>query len=129
MGNFTASEILWILVIILIVFGPQRLPELARKAGALARKAREAVSNLTEELDQEYGETLNPLREVADELKSVRRDLRDTATSIARDVSGLNLPPKTSQAPAAESEEPAAPTTNGEGAPAPEEGPVDEEAS
>ena len=95
MGNLTASEILWILIVILVVFGPQRLPEIARKAGQLIRKAREAMGALTDELDREYGDTLQPLRDVADEIQSARRDLRDTATSSVDDVGGMKLPPRT----------------------------------
>lgn len=98
MGNLTASEILWILIVILVVFGPQRLPEIARKAGQLTRKAREAVGALTDELDREYGDTLQPLRDVADEIQSARRDLRDTAASIVDDVGGMKLPPRTTPA-------------------------------
>jgi sec-independent protein translocase protein TatB len=104
MGNLTASEILWILIVILVVFGPQRLPEIARRAGQLTRKARDAVGALTEELDREYGDTLQPLRDVADEIHSARRDLRDAAASIVDDVGGMKLPPRT--APESPEDEP-----------------------
>ena len=86
MGSLTGSEILAILVVVLIVFGPRRLPELARTLGTLVRKSREALNAVTSELDREYGETLTPLRDVAAELDAARRDLRNAAESVIRDV-------------------------------------------
>ena len=86
MGNFTFSEIIWIVVIILIVFGPQRLPEMARKVGAFVAKARDAVTALQQQVNAEYGDTIQPLKDARDDLKDVKRQLTDTAKSAARDI-------------------------------------------
>ena len=93
MGNFTFSEIMVILIVILIIFGPDRLPELARKAGQLARKAREATTAIRTELTNEYGDIVQPLQDVAGELKSARQDLTDTAASIVREPDPRPLSP------------------------------------
>ena len=44
------AEILVILVVALIVLGPQRLPEVARTLGKLAAELRRAASGITDEL-------------------------------------------------------------------------------
>jgi len=85
-GNLTFSEIIWIVVIILIVFGPQRLPEMARKAGRFMAKARDAANALQKQITEEYGDTIAPLKEVGDELKEARRSLTDSAKAAARDL-------------------------------------------
>lgn len=86
MGNFTFSEIFTILIVILIVFGPQRLPELARKAGALAARARSAVDSLKAELNSEYGEVLTPLKEARDEMRTVSGELKGQITAFGKEV-------------------------------------------
>lgn len=86
MGNFTFSEIFTIIVVILIVFGPNRLPELARKAGTLAARARGAMDSLKSELDAEYGEALAPLREARNELRSAGADLKGQVSAIEKEV-------------------------------------------
>lgn len=44
MGNVGAGEILIVLIIALIVLGPQRLPEVARTVGRGIREFREAIA-------------------------------------------------------------------------------------
>ena len=86
MGNFTASEILTVIVVILIVFGPNRLPELARKAGSLAASARRAMDSLKGEINAEYGDVIAPLRDARDELKSAGSDLKGQVAEIGKEV-------------------------------------------
>jgi len=74
-------EILLVLLIILAVMGPRRLPEIAQRMGTLYRKLKMASRDLTSELTKEVEGTpldkkagsqdiLNPLREAASDLKS-----------------------------------------------------------
>lgn len=86
MGNFTGSEIITILVVILIVFGPHRLPELARKAGALAARARAAVDSIKTELDAEYGEVIAPLKEAQAEIQGAGNQLKGQITAFGKEV-------------------------------------------
>jgi len=66
------GEIIIILLIALVVLGPTRLPELARKAGQLANELRQAARDVTSGLEAEVQE----LREVRDELKGQVDDLK-----------------------------------------------------
>ena len=86
MPNFTLSEILTILLVILIVFGPHRLPEMAKKAGELVRKGRTMASDLRREFEGEFGDVTQPLKEVRDELKGVQQDMGTSLTSMSDEV-------------------------------------------
>ena len=74
-------EILLVLLIILAVMGPRRLPEIASRMGTLYRKLKMASRDLTSELTKEVEGTpldkkagsqdiLSPLKEAATDLKS-----------------------------------------------------------
>lgn len=50
MGRFGAGEVVIIAVFALLVFGPRRLPEMARSAGRAFREFRRATAEVTDEL-------------------------------------------------------------------------------
>lgn len=86
MPNFTLSEILTIALVILIVFGPQRLPEMARKTGQAVRKARQMATDLRREFEGEFQDVAQPLKEVRDELKGVGQDVGSSLHSLSDEV-------------------------------------------
>ena len=72
------NEILVILVVAMVVFGPHRLPEMARKAGKMmaefrvaARELREGIEKelAVEEMRQVAQDVVTPTREAASELQ------------------------------------------------------------
>ena len=82
MGSFTFSEILTILIVILVVFGPKRLPDLARRAGELVAKTREATRSVTGALEREYGEEAQPFRDLKQQIDGVKDDMRNATAAI-----------------------------------------------
>lgn len=68
-------EVLFIGLLILIVFGPERLPEFARGLGRALRRLREAYTALT----YEYRDDLRP---VVEELQEVTRELQAEIEAI-----------------------------------------------
>jgi len=58
--NLGIPEIFVILLVALIVFGPQKLPEVARQVGAAMRHLRELQDNVRAELDTVLHPDLNP---------------------------------------------------------------------
>lgn len=97
MGSLQLGELLTILVVVLIIFGPDKLPELARRAGTMVRKVRETSAALRDELGSEYDETLSTLQDVRRELKAVRDDVTSTATGA---LSGLDAATRSMSQPA-----------------------------
>jgi sec-independent protein translocase protein TatB len=128
MGNFTFSEIMTIVLVILIVFGPNRLPELARKTGEWLATARRAATTLREEFLTEYGEAIEPLKQARDEIRSTGEELRGDLKGIGDDLKAARDDVKAAGAEVVApdpAKEPSAEGSNagdGDGAPAPTDG-------
>lgn len=79
MLNIGPQELLLVLVIALVVVGPQRLPELGRSIGKALRELRKAQDELRrtvgQGLDTPAREVFAPLRETADEIRRAGRDV------------------------------------------------------
>lgn len=90
------GEIIIIAILALVVLGPRRLPEMARKIGGWMSELRTAAREITAGLEaevsdfKEVGRELKaPLDEVKKPLKEVRDDVRDAGrdvTDAGRDV-------------------------------------------
>ena len=77
------GEWIVILLLALVVFGPERLPELSRKVGGWARELRGAAREMREGLEAEVSEVQKAKSELIDPLKEVRQAVRDTARLAA----------------------------------------------
>jgi sec-independent protein translocase protein TatB len=86
MPNFTISELATIALVILIVFGPQRLPEMAQKAGQLVRKGRTMVNDLRREFEGEFSDVTEPLKEVRQEILGMKDEVESSMSSLTDDV-------------------------------------------
>lgn len=95
MGSLSLAEILVIVLVILLVFGPRRLPELSRRAGDALAKLREGTSYVTQAIDSEYGEAIEPIRELKKEIDGLKGDVSKAVSGI----SDLDVSP-TAKAPA-----------------------------
>lgn len=73
MFSVSPAEIATIAVIALLVFGPQRLPEIARRIGSIARELSRAAQDLKAGLEEELEGTRAPLDDI-------RRRLGTTVT-------------------------------------------------
>lgn len=94
MGNLGFAELLVIALVALIVFGPDRLPELARQAGKALARFRAETSKGIAELKRAAD-----LGDLDKELKAVRQDLREARRELLDDPSEpatpRRLPPPT----------------------------------
>lgn len=71
------SEIIIILLVALVVLGPKRLPEIARKLGRWSVELRQAAGDLRRGLESEVGELRDIRRDLEAPLDDVRRELRE----------------------------------------------------
>lgn len=75
----------WIIIILLalVVFGPERLPDISRKLGGWARELRTAAREMKEGLEAEVSEVQKAKADLADPVREVRKAVRDTARLAA----------------------------------------------
>lgn len=88
MFDFSFGEIGLIAVVALVVLGPERLPKVARTAGALVRRARASWQNVRDEIEREieaedFKRSIAEARRAADDLQ---RDMRATSNEIKSSV-------------------------------------------
>ncbi|HWB87638.1 MAG TPA: twin-arginine translocase TatA/TatE family subunit [Acidimicrobiia bacterium] len=76
------GEVVIIAIIALIVLGPHRLPEIARKLGEWTRELRNAAREITAGLEAE----VKDLKTVGQELKSPLEDVKKPFTEIRDEV-------------------------------------------
>lgn len=101
-------NIILILGIMLIVFGPERLPEMAARAGKLVRELRSYASDVTSEFGGEIADLQQQFAGVHEDVRAFGRELqqstsevgasiRDAGSGLLRtpdpSVPGLNEPP------------------------------------
>ncbi len=100
MGSLGTGELVVIAVVALIVFGPKRLPELARKAGEILAKTREATKSVTSALDTEYDGITAPLQDLKREYDTTVKGFKDAASSVTGfSVDLTSSPPAKTDAP------------------------------
>ncbi|MDP9355730.1 MAG: twin-arginine translocase TatA/TatE family subunit [Chloroflexota bacterium] len=128
-----APEMVIILVVALIIFGPGKLPEVAGQAGKAVRDFRRMTSELTGEFEKTVNEAgagdlkasltgeLTGMKSQVDNVsKSVQRDLNKAATNVNSTVStAAGTPAKATKPAPAKTVKPAAakPAANGSGVP------------
>lgn len=79
-------EIILILVVALVIFGPEKLPEIAGQAGRMIRQFRQMTAEATSEI-KSLTEDLK-LNESLEEIKSAATMVREEVTTVKNDVTG-----------------------------------------
>ncbi len=82
MFGMGVAEIGVILVVALLVFGPEKLPELAKQAGGFVRTVRQMADNAKNDLGREMGQDFSDLDlKDLDPREIVRRNFLDEDTT------------------------------------------------
>ncbi len=84
------QEIFVILLVALVVFGPKRLPELARRVGGWTAELRKAARELRAGLEAEVGD----LRTIQDEFKAPLKEVTDVMADASKDMDEVTKPVK-----------------------------------
>lgn len=74
-------EILLILVLALLLFGPKRLPEMGKAVGKAIKEFKKATSDVEEQIKKEVGEleeTVNPIKNTVEQVKKVTKTSQGT---------------------------------------------------
>jgi sec-independent protein translocase protein TatB len=85
-SNIGITELIVILLLALLVVGPERLPEMGRTLAKTLRDLRNAYENLTKDLGPELTsirETTRELRESVESITSIPQDVVDSVVSAA----------------------------------------------
>lgn len=85
-NSFSFSELLTVLLVIVIVFGPNRLPEMARRLGQWTSQARQSLETLRTEIGTEYKDVIDPLRDAREDIRGLRKELGDSARAVVSDL-------------------------------------------
>jgi len=83
-SNIGALELLVILILALLVVGPERLPQLARDFGKLLRNVRRAYENLSRDLGPEFMSIKQTTEEIRSSVESIRSIPQEVASSIVK---------------------------------------------
>ena len=141
-GSIGGAEILMILVLALLLFGPRRLPQIGKTVGRAMSEFRRATQEFRSSLEQEV-EADGSMSQTAQQLKDVGREFSDAVRSVdprslARDVIARGTPPPprkpradSEAAPAAATQSPTeqTPADTEAGTPEPQPATADEPAS
>jgi len=102
-------EILLILVLALIVVGPQRLPEMAVQLARLVRQLRRYAGQVTGQLREEFDDLIRVYESLREELRQLREEVRQESRPLERDLESitaeLRAPAEPSEAAAASKSE------------------------
>jgi sec-independent protein translocase protein TatA len=77
-GSIGFPELMMILIIALLLFGPNKLPDIARTLGKTIQEFRKAVNEAKASIDEEIKKT--GITDVADDLKGINSDIKDLAS-------------------------------------------------
>jgi sec-independent protein translocase protein TatB len=85
------AELLFIMVIAMMVFGPRRLPEIASKAGKILRDLRQMSQGLLTEWQRELNAEayMEELKKTQQELSEIKADLTQAQKSVSRGTSDV----------------------------------------
>lgn len=93
MFDIAFSELVVIGLVVLVVLGPKRLPELARGAGRWAGRIRRFVDDVKRDMDVELRkDDLAELRKVKDQLLETKQMFEQTASSTLAAVPDIRPP-------------------------------------
>ncbi len=96
--DISGGELLVIMLVVFLVFGPDKMPEMARKAGRFMNQLKKASSDLTREFKKEtavFEHEVNAVqKKVADQVESVSREVNRTKAQITSNMAIDTQPEK-----------------------------------
>lgn len=81
MGKLGWGEIVVILILALVVLGPDKLPKAGRALGQAVRSVKKYIHETTKELEE-----IDELREIKKDVEDIKKDVRDMGKTIEQSV-------------------------------------------
>ncbi len=88
--NIGMGELLVILFIALLVFGPERLPEIARQFGKAVRDFQRMSSEATRMIQEAIQEVEEPVKKAEQVVKEIEKDLQEEMQHIGKTVKAMS---------------------------------------
>jgi sec-independent protein translocase protein TatB len=84
--NFSGSEIFFLLILGLVILGPEKLPGVIRKAGKLYGEFKRITNDAQSEFKGAFGDTIGDLKETAQGYKTMFDSASQQVNSTLRDA-------------------------------------------
>ena len=92
--DVSGGELLVIILVVFLVFGPSKMPEIARKMGKWMNELKRASNQITREFKQETSgirtEINNAHKNIVDGVNNIEKEISSTKQTIARNTN-INL--------------------------------------
>jgi len=89
MFNFSGSEIIFLLILGLVVLGPEKLPPVLRKMGQMYGQFKKITGDAQSEFRGAFAEPLRDMQNAANEYKTVFTDASKQVNSEFKDTSAV----------------------------------------
>ena len=86
MFNLTGSEIMFLLIICLVVLGPEKLPDAIRRVGRLYGELKRMSSGVQTDLRKVMDEPLKEMMNTTNSMKALFNDTSDQFQSAAKEI-------------------------------------------
>ena len=84
-----AMELVVIFIVALLVIGPDKLPQYARKFGSALREFRKASSEIRESVIDPLEEAQKPLRDAMEPLDDISKGLKGDLSAVEKDLKNI----------------------------------------
>ncbi len=85
----SGTEIVFIIFIVIMVFGADKIPEIARGLGKTMRQLKDATNEVKNEIQksaEKKGINTNLTQDITNQIKKAKEDIEDVTNSIKRKV-------------------------------------------
>jgi len=79
------EELTVIMLIAIVVFGPKRIPEIARGLGEGLRAMKKATDDIKREILNPV-EDINPVKDIKDSIEKAKDDISKPVTDVTKDI-------------------------------------------
>jgi sec-independent protein translocase protein TatA len=111
--DISGGELLVIMVVAFLVFGPKKLPEIARKLGRVMNEVKKATNDITREFKEETDGIKNEFISARDDIKTetekVKQEMGRTKARILDQIDHTDKDIKADTTPAEKPDKPADP--------------------